>query len=106
MSKHIDANPFSMLFDNKADAEIARIKAHLVIMLMSELRTVAGTRSGMAEVLGCSLSEISRISKGNVTGVSIEKLLKHLSTMNVSLKSSLDVDVELQKVKSITISSL
>lgn len=84
-------DPFSLIFEHAVDADIAKIKSNMIILLMSELKTVSRTRKGMAEVLGCSAGEMSRIANAQMTSISIEKLIKHLATLNVRFKSELDV---------------
>lgn len=84
-------DPFSLIFEHAVDADIAKIKSNMIILLVSELKTVAGTRKAMAEILGCSAGEMSRIANGQLTSISMEKLIKHLSTMNVRFKSEMDV---------------
>lgn len=98
-------DPFSLIFEHAVDADIAKIKSNMIILLVSELKTVAGTRKAMAEILGCSAGEMSRIANGQLTSISMEKLIKHLSTMNVRFKSEMDVsfgDDEPNKVNSIS----
>lgn len=84
-------DPFSLIFEHAVDADIAKIKSNMIILLVSELKTAAGTRKAMAEILGCSAGEMSRIANGQLTSISMEKLIKHLSTMNVRFKSEMDV---------------
>lgn len=86
------SNPFELICKSKADAEIMQLKSHLLILLMESLRCSHDKRKDMAARLGCSEGEMSRIANGYLSSISIEKLLKHLSTVGIIFSSSLNAD--------------
>lgn len=85
-------NIFESICENKCDAQIMQVKSHLLIILMSKLNGLATKRKDMAKILGCSNGEMSRIANGYLSSISIEKLIKHLSIVGISLKSYVDVE--------------
>ncbi len=75
-------NPFLMICEKKVDAEIMHIKSVMIILLMKRLNTMASKRKDMAKILGCSEGEMSRIANGYLSSISLEKIIKHLATID------------------------
>jgi len=84
-------NPFEVIYGKGPDAEVAAIKSKLVILLTDRLRRSGLTQKEWSSKLGCSESEISRVKNGQISGVSIEKILKHLFSLGFSLNAILEV---------------
>lgn len=75
-------NLFEVVCDNKVDASIMQIKSNLLVLLMSQLNKKASKRKDMAKILGCSEGEMSRIANGYLSSISIEKIIKHLASVD------------------------
>lgn len=87
-------NPFLMICDKKVDAEIMHIKSVLIILLMKKLNTMSSKRKDMASILGCSESEMSKLANGYLSCVTIEKIIKHLSTIGFSVDCNFSSDAD------------
>lgn len=85
-------NLFEVVCDSRSEAEIMQLKNHLLIILMEALKKQATKRKDMAIILGVSNGEMSRIANGYLSSISIEKLLKHLSTVGFSTRPKLNVE--------------
>ena len=85
-------NIFEMIYDDSTDAKIAKMKSDLIIMLTSNLREKFKTRKQMCEHLGVSTSEVSKIMNGQLSGMSFEKILKHLIKLELNVDTHLSIE--------------
>ena len=87
MSK--EQNIFELLHGDCAKADIDCIKSKLTSVLVRKLNSVTnGKPTEIALLLGCSKSEASRLRTCQTDSMSIEKLIKHLRTVNIKTVSS------------------
>lgn len=86
------SNPFEIIYGKGPEADIAAVKSKMIIMLMDKMRDSGLTQKEWSVKLGCSPSEVSRIKNCHVSGVSMEKLLKHLLSIGFNIESVLGVE--------------
>lgn len=84
-------NHFELMYGDTKDAQIAKMKAQIIILLTQRLREKFKTRKEMVEFLEVSPSEVSKIMNGQLSSISFEKLFKHLMKMGLSVEANLTI---------------
>lgn len=85
-------NPFELIYGKGLDADINSLKSKMLIVITQHLRENYGSRSEMANAIGCSKSQLSAIMNSKLGTLSFEKLSSYLYKLGVSIKCELQND--------------
>lgn len=80
-------NPFELLTDDKHEANVMRISAYLAMLLAKAIERHGRPKS--AELLGVSVSRVSRLANRTGSGMTIDFMLLSLSKLGARVNAEM-----------------
>lgn len=80
-------NPFELLTDDKHEANVMRISAYMAMLLAKAIERHGRPKS--AELLGVSVSRVSRLANRTGSGMTIDFMLLSLSKLGAEVNADM-----------------